>query len=47
MKLVLNIELQMPITVAVEYSCEDIPKNQQKIKLYFQLDVSFSDETSR
>lgn len=47
MKLVLNAELQVPITVEVEYNCEDIPKKQQKIKLYFHIDVTLSDETAR
>lgn len=47
MKFILNIEFQVPITVAFEYNSEGIPKNQQKIKLYFQVDVTLSDETAR
>lgn len=47
MKLVLNIEFQVPITVAFEYNSEGIPKNQQKMKLYFQADATLSDETAR
>lgn len=35
MELVLNIELQVPITVAVEYNCGDIPKNPAKNKIVF------------